>query len=423
MNTPFVLIRLSLLSLWSRRDTAILIVLALAMGVALLLGVEKLRQGARNGFANTISGTDLVVGARSGSLNLLLYAVFRVGNATSNVSWSAYRRIAEHPDVAWTIPLSLGDNHRGYRVVGTSEDYFAHLRYGRGRHLEFTAGKAFSDVFDVVLGAEVAAALAYRVGDEIVVSHGLGEINTNTHDDRPFRVSGILARTGTPVDRSLHVSLAGIEAMHIDWREGTRQPGLRFSPERLRKMKLQPRAVTAFLVGLKSRFAVFTLQREINNDRREPLLAILPGVALQQLWSLMRNVEWALTAIATLVALSALLGMLAMLLAGLGERRREIAIFRSVGARPWQVIFLVTSEAVGLVIVAMVLGLAVLFGALVLAENWMAETYGVRAAGTGLGTLELAYLAGILLVGLLAGLLPSVAAYRRSVANGLTIRL
>ncbi len=230
MNTMLMLVRLSLQSLWSRRGTAILIVLALAMGVALLLGVEKLRQGARNGFANTISGTDLVVGARSGSLNLLLYAVFRVGNATSNASWSAYRRIAEHPDVAWTIPLSLGDNHRGYPVVGTSEDYFSHLRYGRGRQLEFATGKAFSDVFDVVLGAEVAAALAYRVGDEIVVSHGLGEIDTNAHDDRPFRVSGILARTGTPVDRSLHVSLAGIEAMHIDWRQGTRQPGIRFTP-------------------------------------------------------------------------------------------------------------------------------------------------------------------------------------------------
>ena len=423
MSSSFVLVPLAMKSLWNRRGTALLTVLSLAMGVALILGVENLRQGARSGFANTISGTDLVVGARTGSINLLLYSVFRVGNATTNVSWSAFQGLVEHRDVDWAIPLSLGDSHRGFRVVGTDQNYFRHYRYGLRQTLKFASGEPFSDLFDVVLGAEVARALSYDLGDKIVVSHGLGEINTRDHDDRPFKVSGVLAPTGTPVDHGLYVSLGGIEAMHIDWRQGTRQSGLAINPDRLRKFELEPKEVTAVLIGLKSRFAVFTLQREINDEMSEPLMAILPGVALQELWDLMRNVEWALSAIAGLVALSAVLGMLAMLLAGLSERRREIAILRSVGARPWQVFFLFTLEALVLVVIGILVGLVLLQLAYFGAGSWLEAAYGVRLGNIALNWNNLIYLSAILFAGLLSGLLPSYAAYRRSLTDGLVIRL
>lgn len=113
---------------------------AIALGVALMLGVEKIRLGAKSSFANTLSGTDLIVGARGGAIQLLLYSVFRVGNATNNISWRSYQDIAAHPAVRWTLPLSLGDSHRGFRVLGTSRDYFEHYRYARQRRLEFAAG-------------------------------------------------------------------------------------------------------------------------------------------------------------------------------------------------------------------------------------------------------------------------------------------
>jgi putative ABC transport system permease protein len=380
MNTPLVLLRLSVKSLWSRRNTAIFIVLSLAMGVALVLGVEKLRQGARTGFANTISATDLVVGARSGAINLLLYSVFHVGAATNNVSFASYQKVMGHRDVAWTIPLSLGDSHRGYRVIGTNTNFFQHYRYGQQQSLKLVAGHEFRDLFDVVLGAEVARKLGYRLGERIVVSHGLGSIGNQDHDDRPFRVAGILASTGTPVDRGLYVSLAGIEAMHIDWRQGGPKPGLGFRADSLRKLELQPQQITAFLVGLKSRFAVFTLQREINDETSEPLMAVLPGVALQELWGLLRNVEWALMAIAGFVALSAILGMLAMLLAGLSERRREIAVLRSLGARPWQIFALIALEAGSLVVMGILAGIILLAAILVVAGGWLETSYGIRLA-------------------------------------------
>ena len=111
-------------SLWNRRGSALLTVFSIAVSVTLLVGVERVRTEARASFANTISGTDLIVGARSGDLNLLLYAVFRIGNATNNITWQTYQELAARREVAWTIPLSLGDSHRGFRVLGTSTAYY-----------------------------------------------------------------------------------------------------------------------------------------------------------------------------------------------------------------------------------------------------------------------------------------------------------
>ena len=117
-------VRLALSSLANRWLTALLTVLAIAVSVMLLLGVEKVRTGAKASFANTISGTDLIIGARSGGIQLLLYSVFRIGNATSNMTWRSYEDIRRRPEVAWMIPLSLGDSHRGFRVLGTTSKYF-----------------------------------------------------------------------------------------------------------------------------------------------------------------------------------------------------------------------------------------------------------------------------------------------------------
>ncbi|WP_166801002.1 ABC transporter permease, partial [Pseudomonas aeruginosa] len=204
------LFRLALASLANRRFTALLTIFAIALSACLLLAVERVRTEAKASFASTISGTDLIVGARSGSVNLLLYSVFRIGNATNNIRWDSYRHFAGNPRVKWAIPISLGDSHRGYRVMGTDAGYFEHYRYGRGQELQLAEGRAFGqDLFDVVLGAEVAEALHYRLGEKIVLAHGVSTVSLVKHDDKPFTVVGILQRTGTPVDRTLHISLAG----------------------------------------------------------------------------------------------------------------------------------------------------------------------------------------------------------------------
>lgn len=423
MASGLTVVRLAARSLWNRRGTALLTILSIAISVTLLLGVDRIRTEARASFANTISGTDLIVGARSGDLNLLLYAVFRLGNPTNNVSWQTYQDVAALREVAWTIPLSLGDSHRGFRVLGTSRDYFEHYRFARTRQLEFAEGEPFADVFDAVLGADVASQLGYRVGQEIIVAHGLGAVSFMEHDDKPFRVTGILRRTGTPVDRTVHVSLEGIEAIHVDWQEGARIPGMSVPAEAVRAMDLTPKEITAFLVGLRSRVATFRLQRAINDYRQEALSAVIPGVALQQLWDLVRVVEVALLTISAFVVLGGLLGMLTAILTSLNERRREMAILRSIGARPWHVGALLVSEAGLLAGAGVLLGMGFLYLLLAGAAPLIGDRFGVFIAIQPPGTYDLLVAGVVVGAALILGTLPAWRAYRNALADGLTIRL
>lgn len=410
-------------SLLNRRGTALLTILSIGLSVALLVGVERLRTETRASFANTISGTDLIVGARTGPVQLLLYAVFRIGHATNNISWDSYQDIAAHPRVAWAIPLSLGDSHRGYPVLGTTPAYFEHYRYGRGRALVVSEGAPFSDLYDAVLGAEVAKALGYGLGDFVVIAHGASDVAFARHDDHPFRVAGILAPTGTPVDRTVHVSLGGIEAIHVGWEGGAPLPGRVVDADEARAMDLAPKAITAALVGLTSRISTFQVQRFVNDYRVEPLMAILPGVALAELWGLIAVGERALLLVSGFVVVVGLFGLLTALLTSLGERRREMAILRSVGARPGHVFSLILGEALALTLLGILVGLGLLYGALLVAQPLILSAMGIFVAVGTLSAHEMMLLALVLAAGFLVGLIPGYRAYRLSLADGLSIRV
>ncbi|MGB5254456.1 MAG: ABC transporter permease [Sedimenticolaceae bacterium] len=410
-------------SLLNRRFTAVLTVISIALSVALLIGVERLRTEARASFANTLSGTDLIIGARSGPVQLLLYTVFRIGDATNNFSWESYQALAQHPKIAWTVPISLGDSHRGYRVLGTNRDYFRHYRFARDRELAFAAGKPFEDLYDAVLGAEAADALDYEVGDAIVIAHGAGDVSFARHDDKPFRVAGILQRTGTPVDRTVHVSLQAIEAIHADWQRGAPLPGISISAEQARALDLTPKAISAALVGLKSKIATFQVQRIVNEYPQEPLTAILPGVALSQLWDLIGIAENALLIVSIFVVVVGLFGMLTALLTSLNERRREMAILRSVGARPAHVFTLVMGEAGFLTLLGLLLGLTLLYGLLALGQPIIESRFGLFIALGPPSAHEALLLGAVTAAGFLVGSIPSYRAYRLSLADGLSLRV
>jgi|TARA_B110001452_G_scaffold79192_1_gene64652 putative ABC transport system permease protein len=406
-------------SLASRRSTAILTIVSIAVSVILLLGVEKVRVNAKSSFANTISGTDLIVGARSGSIQLLLYSVFRIGSATNNISWKSYQHIAQQKGVKWTIPISLGDSHRGFRVMGTSRDYFSVYQYGEKRTLKFTSGKQFEAVFDAVIGSEVAKTLNYSIGDQVIISHGTGSASFTQHKDKPFVISGILEHTGTPVDRTVHVSLAGIEAMHINWNGAVKK---RKTSKVVTESNLQPESITAFLVGLDSKIVSFKMQRYINDYAGEPLLAIFPGIALHELWSLMSVAEKALLIISLFVVVAALTGMLAVSLAGLNERRREVAILRSVGASHWHIMGLLITETVLLTMIGIIIGLIMLYSSIWVAQPLIEKNYGLFIPITAPNVRELGMISVLLAASFLVGLVPAYFAYKNSLADGMSVR-
>ncbi|MGF6709044.1 putative ABC transport system permease protein [Luteibacter sp. W1I16] len=416
------LFSLTLKSLRQRKAGVALTVFTIALSVFLLLGVERVRTEARQGFASTVSGTNLLVGARSGPVTLLLYSIFHIGEATNNITWKSYQDIRAMPEVAWTVPLSLGDSHRGFRVTGTSTGFFDHYHYGRGNALAFASGKPFSDLYDAVVGSEVARQLHYKVGDSLVLSHGLGGSLLASHADKPFRVSGVMAPTGTPVDATIAVSLEAIEAIHVDWHSGIRLPGMEASAEQARHMDLTPKAITATLVGLRSRLSAFAVQRAINEYPEEPLLAVLPGVALGELWHLVGTAENALRVVSGMVLLVGMSGMLTALLGMLGERRREMAVLRAVGASTRTVFALLVMESTLLTLGGMLAGVALLDAAALLAHDYLLSTAGLVIDGTP-APGEWPLLLLVLALGSLAGCIPGWVAYRRSLADGLQVRL
>lgn len=415
-----MIMRLAIASLGARALTVGMTILAIGLSVALFLGVEKVRTGAKASFADTISGTDLIVGARSGSVQLLLYSVFRIGNATNNVTWESYQDIAARPEVDWIVPISLGDSHRQFRVMGTSRAFFEHYKYRQGRPLAVSDGVIMDDLFDTVIGADVAATMGYSIGDPIIVAHGLASFTE--HKDQPFRVSGILEKTGTPVDRTVIVSMEAIEAIHVDWKSGAKVPGQSTPADVIRNMELTPKAVTAVLVGVESPLQIFSLQRAINEYTEEPLLAILPGVALQELWSIVGIAETALLAVSSLVVVTALIGMMATIFSSLNERRREMAIFRAMGARPSTILSMLVLEAMLMAAVGALFGLVLLYIGLIIAQPILDSAYGLWLPINAPTMREAWVVLAVICAGAIVSLVPALRAYRLSVADGMMVK-
>ncbi len=453
MLTP----RLALQSLRNRMLASVLTVASIAFSVALLVGIENIRNGLRESFTGTISGTDLIVGPRSGTIQLLLYSVFGMGSPTGNLSWETYRHFAEHEAVAWTIPLSLGDGHRGFRVIGTTDAFYEHFRYRQGRTLAFAGGGPAVSDHDVVLGHEVAARLGYALGDEIVVTHGMGAAGIMDHDDAPFRVVGILERTSTPVDRALYVTLEGIDAMHEGWEEGVPPSGFGFAspfdeeedeehdrgddhdhghdhghdhddaihdhgPDHFHDHDHDHGQVTAFFLGTTSRFETLRLQREVNEYEDEAVMALIPGVALAEMWRGVGYAEDGLKVVSFLVVVVGLLGMLVSLYTALEARRREMSIFRAIGAGPRRIAALLVAESGFLAFMGAISGVALVYGSILAFRGVVEARFGLYIPLRGLGSLELVYLGAVVLAGVLIGLIPAWKAYRTTLSDGLSPR-
>ena len=419
-------------SAWNRRSTLVWVVVSLALATALLWTLERLRHDIRSSFSQSVSGVDLIVGARSSPVQLMLFSVFHIGSVPQGMSMDSVRMLAQHRSVSWVVPLSLGDSHRGFPVLGTTPAFFQHFKYGDKQALVLRQGAVFADTLDglyeAVIGAEVARKMGYNLGQSITLSHGLnahdhGDESHDDHADKPFKVVGILAPTGTPVDRTVHVSLQALEALHLDWVAGTPLPGGQIPADQARKFNLEPEEVTAALVGLKTRAAVFNVQRFVNFHEAEALMGVMPGVALGELWSVLGVGENALLAVSGLVALVSVVSLMAVVLAGLNERRRELAVLRAVGAGPRHVLGLLTLEGIWVTCAGVLLGVLMAQSGMALAAPWLQQALGIRLQMAAPLPTQLALAVAVLLAGLLASLAPAWRAYRLSLADGLSPRV
>lgn len=406
-------------SLRNRLLTSVLTVLGIALSVTLLVGIEQVRTGVRESFRGTIRGTDLIAGARGGTTQLLLSTVFGMGSPTGSIAWSTFERWRAHPAVAWAIPYALGDSHRGFRVIGTTDEFFARYRF-RDRQVEFARGAAPATDREVAIGEEVSRRLGLGVGDAVTLAHGIAEVSFAEHGAHPFTVSGVIAATRTPIDRALYVTLEGLDAMH---EAEAASGGLAMGPPPAPRVEGERPPITAFLVGTRNRIETPRLQREMNDDRAEPLTAIIPGVALGQLWLAIGSAEAGLRVVALLTLVVGLLGMCVALFASLEARRREMAILRAVGAGPRTIVSLLVLESGLLALLGAALGVAFVYAGIALAASAVEARFGLALASGPLGRVEWGYLALVVSAGTLVGVLPAWKAYRASLADGLSPKL
>ncbi|WP_210396427.1 FtsX-like permease family protein [Motiliproteus sediminis] len=449
--------------------TLSLAVASLALSIALLLAIDTLRTQARQSFINSLSGTDLIVGARTSSINLLLSSVFQVGAISTGVEWSSYQQISSDPRVRWSIPISLGDSHRGLPVIGTTDSFFEHFKYGDQQPLQLQRGDWFQKEHQVVIGAEVARRYGYRLGQELILSHGSGESFLH-HDRHAQTLSGILAPTGTAFDRTLFVSLNAIDEIHqrqdnaahghdplarrsartpeprtaLHSHDQDAHPGHHSEHDEHDEhdehgehdapgMVATPasddlhsahdnRQISGFYLGLKQRNQALAMQHMINTSKIEPLTAVMPGVALLELWHLVSVAENALLLVSALVLLVSLVGMLIILLNSLQQRRREMSMLRAIGARPYHIVTLILGEALVILLLGLLLGLGLLYGSIALAQPWLLSQWGIDLHFQWLSLEQIYWLAGIVVAGLVISLIPAVHIYYYTLADGLSAR-
>jgi len=413
-----MLLSLAWKSLRSRTLSTSLTIISIALSVALLSGVDRLRHAAQDGFNGTLSRTDLIVGARGGDLPLLLSTVFHIGSPSNEISWDAYQHFAHHPAVAWTIPISMGDSHRGFRVIATDANFYVHYQYRNEHHIAFSEGRAPSSLFEIAIGAHVASALHYRLGQKIVVSHGIESHSIIQHDNTPFTVVGILSSTATPVDQALYMTLLGDEAMHFGWEGGT-PPAIGEAVPRLDPTKLRVDAITSFLLGTKSRISTLMLQREVASYKPEPLTGIIPAFTLQQLWSILDVVDRTLSVVSAATLIVGLLAMLIALYTTLNERRREIAILRAVGLHASQIVFLIMMEAGLIATAGVTFGLVAMYTGIFAFRGTIENQLGLPLATVGLSSRIAVYAVTTIVSALCLSIIPAWRAYRNSLLDGL----
>lgn len=408
-----MLLKLVLASLWSRRVMAILTCASIAISMLVLIGVEHLRAEVKNNFERTVSGVDLIVGSRTSGINLLLFSVFKIGNPSNNIQWQSYQDIVANNQVAWSVPLSMGDSHQGFSVIGTTADYFEYFKYGNKQQISFNQGEVFTSLYEVVLGADVAKKLGYTLNQSLIMSHGTGKVSFTHHDDHPFKVVGILKSTGTPADQSLYIPLQSIDILHqtqhIHDELLSEVPlGKNYRPE-----------LSAFLLGSKSKIAVLQLQRAINQYKDEPLSAILPALALRELWKIVGAVEISLRVISWLILATALICMTTMLLASMKERDRELAVLRALGAKAHIIILLVGTEALMLTLIGAFAGYLLVTVGLFLGQPLLEQHFAlyispyVNVLAVGRFFLITACAA------ILLSFIPAIFAYKKSLISGL----
>ena len=393
MNT----ISLSWRYLWSRPLAAGLNLLLLALGLASITLLLLVSHQINAAFERDLAGIDVVVGAKGSPMQLILSGVFHLDVPTGNVPLAAIKTLQTHPQVAKLIPISLGDSFRGHRIVGTTSSYISHYQ------VPLAQGTLWTQPMQAVVGAQVAARTGLKVGDTFSGSHGLGG-RGEVHGQTPYTVVGLLAASGSVLDRLVITATESVWAVHetdtaLD--------------EEDQKILQAEREVTLALIQYKTPLAAVTFPRFINTTTE--MQAAAPALEITRLLSMIGVGTNVMKALSSVLLLTAALSVFIALWSAVRERRADLALLRMLGAPPRRVAGLLLCEALWLALVATLLGLGA-GQALVVLMGWALQLEQSVLIGGLVWPAELAVVPVLALgVAVLSALLPAWEAYRVSV--------
>jgi putative ABC transport system permease protein len=390
--------------LWSRPLQALLNLLLLTLGLASITFVLLASEQIERAFQRDLAGIDLVVGAKGSPMQLILAGVFHIDVPPGNIPLADVQELAERPQVAKLIPLSLGDSFRGFRIVGTTPEYLSHYR------MSFAQGQPWSRSMEAVLGAQVAQATGMKAGNSFIGSHGLAG-GGHQHGDNPYRITGVLSPCGCVVDRLIITPTESVWQVH--------EKATAMDDEDRKALEAE-REVTIALITYKSPLAAVTFPRYVNSSTG--MQAAAPAVEVSRLLRMLGVGSEVLRGVGAVLLFTAALSVFIALWNAVRERRADLAMLRMLGATPAKVASLLVCEALWLAVLASILGLAAghgltaLTGALLEAQHslpmtgrlWVPDEIWVPAAALG--------------VAIIAALIPTISAYRVDVAQLLNAR-
>lgn len=392
-------ISLSFRYLWSRPLAAALNLLLMTLGVASITFVLLVSDQVDRAFERDLAGIDLVVGAKGSPLQLILAGVFHIDVPPGNVPLEEVQALAQNPQVAQLIPLSLGDSFRGFRLVGTTPDYIRH--YGA----TLAQGAAWSAPMQAVAGAQAARSTGLQVGDRFVGSHGLGG-GGHAHGDHPYTVRGVLAPCGCVLDRLILTATESVWQVHET---------ATATDEEDRQALQAEREVTLALLRYKSPLAAVTLPRFVNASTS--MQAAAPAVEITRLLRMVGVGTEVLRGFGAVLLLTAALSVFIALWNAVRERQADLAMLRMLGAPPRRLGALLLCEALWLAVLASALGL--LAGHLLTAGvGWLLQAEkSLPVEGWAWVAAEAWIPVAALAVSALAALLPALGAYRVDAAS------
>ena len=395
---------------------SLLTIFGISTGVALVCAVLALRHESERALSRDAGLYDLVAGGKGSPLQLVLSSVYHLDSPTGNIPYKEYERIRSDPRVEWAAPVGLGDNYLGYRIIGTEKHFFDLPDREGNLFFELAEGDVFQDRFDVVLGSQVAQASGLEIGDSFFGTHGLIEVaGAEVHRDFPYRVSGILAPSGTAQDRAIFGTLKSVWEIHEteDLLHSAIQGSAIMADHKTRE-------TTAILVRLETPGLRLWMADEIR-EGTDGIAAIPINEIMRFQQGILGPVQQILLAIAGVVVAVSCLTVLITLHQAAERRRRDIAILRSLGAYRREVATLVFSEGLLLTGGGILLGLLIGHGGMAIAVDYFREATGLILNPWRIPSNELYALLIMALSGALASTFPAISSYRRTPIDDLQL--